>query len=95
MLANYGYQDGSGAFFVTIDTDRCDGCGDCVTACPARVFETGDDPGDPFREEPVARVCDAHRNRLKVACGPCKPASSRPGLPCVVACAPGAITHSW
>jgi hypothetical protein len=27
MLPNYGYKDASGDFFVTIDTDKCDGCG--------------------------------------------------------------------
>ena len=27
MLANYGYKDASGDFFITIDTDKCDGCG--------------------------------------------------------------------
>jgi hypothetical protein len=27
MIANYGYKDGSGEFFISIDTDCCDGCG--------------------------------------------------------------------
>ena len=95
MIANYGYQDGSGDFFITIDTDKCDGCGDCVTACPAQVFETGEDPDDPFREEPVAMVCEAQRKKLKYACGSCKPVGDRPELPCVKVCGPGAIDHSW
>ena len=28
MKANYGYKDGSGEFFITLDTDRCTACGD-------------------------------------------------------------------
>ena len=59
MIANYGYKDGSGEFFISIDTDKCNGCGDCVKACPYGVFETGEDPNDPFREKPVAIVTEA------------------------------------
>ena len=43
MLANYGYKDGSGEYFITIDTDRCTGCGDCVPVCPAGVLELVED----------------------------------------------------
>ncbi len=32
MLANYGYKDGSGDRFITIDTGKCDGCGPCKPA---------------------------------------------------------------
>ncbi len=96
MLANYGYKDGSGEFFITIDTDKCDGCGECVSACPSSCFEVLDeDPNDPLREEPVAVVGEAQRKKLKYACAQCKPASDRPPLPCVEACSPGAISHSW
>ena len=50
MLANYGYKDASGDFFITIDTDRCNGCAQCVSACPVAVFAVADeDPNDPFR----------------------------------------------
>lgn len=95
MLANYGYKDGSGEFFITIDTDKCDGCGRCVEACPAGVLEVGEDENDPLREEPVAKVTEAERKKIKYTCAPCKPTSGRSVLPCQVACAPGAITHSW
>lgn len=95
MIANYGYRDGSGDFFISIDTGRCNGCGDCATACPYGVLFTGEDPNDPFREEPVAMVSDEQRKKLHYSCASCKPVTSRPPLPCVTACKPGAISHSW
>ena len=96
MLANYGYSDGSGSYFITIDTDRCDGCGDCPSACPAGVFQVvGEDPNDPMREEAVAIVRADKTKKIKNECAPCKPASDRPPLPCEEACPQGAISHSW
>ncbi len=96
MLANYGYKDASGDFFITIDTDHCDGCEDCLPACPAQVFAVlAEDPNDPMREEPVAVVADDKKRKLKYECNPCKPDVNRPPLPCVQACSAGAITHSW
>ena len=96
MIANYGYKDGSGEFFISLDSDRCDGCGVCVSSCPAGVFEVRDqDPSDPFREIPVGAIKDSQRNKIKDACAPCKPVFDRPPLPCLTACKPGAIAHSW
>ena len=96
MLANYGYEDASGSYFVTIDTDRCDGCGSCVDACPASCFEVfAQDPNDPLRDVPVVAVVDEKRKMLKYACSPCKSAARAPTLPCVQACPQGAITHTW
>ncbi|MBW2026448.1 MAG: 4Fe-4S binding protein [Deltaproteobacteria bacterium] len=86
----------SGDYFITIDTDKCNGCGECVTACPAGVLEVlDDDPNDPLREEPVAVVGTNKRNKLKYECNPCKPSIGRPPLPCIEACKAGAISHSW
>ena len=95
MIANYGYMDGSGQYFIRIDTDKCDGCGECVEVCPAGVLAVGEDENDPFRETPVARVADEHRKKIKYSCGPCKPVTGRQELPCVSACKPGALEHSW
>ncbi len=95
MLANYGFKDGSGSFFITIDTDKCDGCGKCAEACPEDVFEIGEDEIDPFREEPVAKIKKEDTKKIKFTCAPCKPIGSDTPLPCVTACEPGAITHSW
>ena len=66
MLANYGYSDGSGNYFITIDTDKCNACGECVEACPANIFEIVDeDPNDPMNEEPLAIVSSGKRKKLK------------------------------
>lgn len=96
MLTNYGYKDASGDFFITLDTDRCNGCGDCVSACPSQVFLLAEeDPNDPMREEPVALVAPDKRKNLKYECNPCKLTQDRSPLPCVEACKAGAISHSW
>jgi len=96
MLANYGYKDGSGEYFITIDTEKCNGCGVCVKACPAEVFAVaGEDPYDPMREEPVAVVVQEKKNKLKEACALCKPSVNRPPLRCVQVCKAGALSHSW
>lgn len=96
MIANFGYQDGSGEYFISIDTDLCDGCGDCLSACPAQIFEIREeDPNDPFREIPVAAVKESERKKIKYTCSSCKPVADQPPLRCVVACKKGAIGHSW
>jgi Fe-S-cluster-containing hydrogenase component 2 len=93
MKANYGYMDGSGEFFITIDTDHCIECSHhgCVDACPVGVFEIIVDDYD----DEVAAIKEDERKKLKYDCAPCKPVSGREPLPCVVACTPGAISHSW
>lgn len=95
MKANYGYKDGSGEFYITIDTDLCDGCGKCVEVCPEKVLEVTEDENDPLSDDFVARVTDTHRKKIKYSCGPCKPTGQPSNLPCVNACEPVAIAHSW
>jgi ferredoxin len=92
MQAHYGYEDGSGEYYITIDTDKCDGCEDCVEACPAGVLEMIEE--DPVEENRVAAVSDEHRRKIKDSCARCKP-TGYVSLPCVGACEPRAIRHSW
>lgn len=93
MIANYGYQDGSGTYYISIDTDGCVACAAraCLTACPQGVFETVVDDYD----DEVVQVAEAHRRRLASDCAACKPAAGHARLPCTDACAPGALKHSW
>lgn len=95
MIANYGYKDGSGEYFIILDTEKCDGCGLCVKACPANALFMGEDLGDPLRDLPVVLVTDEHRKKLKYSCAPCKPTSGERSLPCVISCPHGALKHSW
>jgi len=95
MIANYGYKDGSGEFFISIDTDKCNGCGDCVPVCPSGVFEIRDNDFDPLADDPMAAVTEAHRKRIKYSCSVCKPDSNYSSLPCTSACPTAAISHSW
>lgn len=95
MLANFGYKDGSGEYFITLDTDKCNGCGDCVPACPARILELRDNEYDPLTETKIVVVKEANRKSIKYACAPCKPVGNAYVLPCVNACQPNAIAHSW
>jgi len=94
MLANFGYRDGSGEWFIVVNTDMCDGCGECVDACPASVLDVGENEYDPLSESPMVRVKDGERNRLRYSCAPCRPGYGQSPAPCVAACEPGAISHS-
>ena len=94
MKAFHGFQDGSGEWFLIIDTDKCNGCGACVNACPSHAIEVGPDEADPFREEPVARVRDDARRKLKYTCAPCKPFYGETPAPCIAACPSGALSHT-
>lgn len=93
--ANYGYSDGSGDWYISIDTELCNGCGDCVNACPAGLLEMVEDEYDPLSNDLKASINISHRKSIKYGCSPCKPVGDRPPLPCVAACELGAIAHSW
>jgi len=94
MKANYGYKDGSGDFFITIDTDKCNGCRKCVEACPYGVMAVGENENDPLSEKEVAFVTENERKKIKYTCAPCKP-NKKAIPPCIKACKMDAIMHSW
>ena len=89
MKVNYGYSDGTGEYFITIDTVKCDGCGECVKACPAGLFVIAHDESG----KPKARVKEELRKKIAIAC---------PGLGscgrtvnCHSVCSKDAISHTW
>jgi len=95
LKINYGYKDGSGNFFITIDTEKCIECGKCVDCCPEGVLEMVTNEYDPLEEKIIPAVKEGHRKKIKYSCAPCKSTRRGGSLPCVVACSENAITHSW
>ena len=86
MLANYGYQDGSGVYYITIDTDKCSGCEECVKICPKDVFEMVLDDYD----ELVPKVTESVINQIGFICQ-----ASICDYQCQKVCPEDAIIHSW
>ena len=91
MLANYGYKDASGDFFITLDTDKCDGCGRCVEVCPKNIFIIQEDDYD----KPVAMVRAEFSKNLSYQCYGYSVCSSRFPSDCHKACERDALEHSW
>jgi len=97
MIANYGYEDGSGFYYITIDGDLCARCTThaCVGACPQEVYAIEMDDYDDY----VAVVTEKARRRLRELCATCKSQNGDQGavrsLPCTIACEAGALSHSW
>lgn len=94
MIGYHGFKDGSGEWFLVIDTDRCNGCGKCVEVCPSHAIEVAPDEADPFKEEPVARVRDDQRKKIRYACAPCKPGYGPKPAPCIASCEREALCHT-
>jgi ferredoxin len=94
LIAFYGFKDGSGDWFLSVDTDECNGCGKCVEVCPPHVLEVAEDEFDPLGDASAARVKEAERNKVRYSCAPCRPGYGDNPPPCVSVCGPGAIAHS-
>ncbi len=91
MEAFYGYSDGSGDYFIVIDTDKCDNCGECMTACPAQLFTTAtDDYG-----KTVARVPEAMTKKIGYLCPGLERCRKQIQSPCHDVCHAQAIRLTW
>jgi predicted CoA-substrate-specific enzyme activase len=91
MKISYGYADGTGDYYLTVDTGKCDGCGKCVEACPAAVLEVGrNDQG-----QPKAMVKEAVRKKLHLTCPGYKNCALSHPLNCHSACPNDALSQTW
>jgi Fe-S-cluster-containing hydrogenase component 2 len=88
VITYYGYTDGSGEYFIAIDSDKCSGCGKCIEQCPKSVLQL-DSLFVDLEDKTVAAVKEEHRNKIKYACADCKPEENR--SPCVLSCLEGAV----
>jgi len=91
MKAHYGYTDGTGDYYIVIDSDVCNGCGKCVDACPAGVLIVEKD--DSGREK--AKVKDSVRRKLANVCPGFVECSRQHTDNCHSVCDCNAICHTW
>lgn len=94
MIANYGYADGSGSYYIRIDTNKCGICQEkgCIKVCPAGLFQIEVDDWD----DEVVTINKAKRNMLRISCAACKAIDNYSELlPCKKSCRLQAIEHSW
>jgi len=87
----YGYSDASGDYFITIDTELCDGCGDCVKVCPAGIFAVEKDENGCLK----ASVKEEARKKLAFLCPGFESCSQKNAVTCHSVCTKGVIQHSW
>lgn len=90
MKVQYGYSDGTGEYFITIDYNLCNGCGECIKQCPAGIFIPEKD-GASLR----AVVKEESRKRLAALCpgaGACPLGKTKS---CQYLCPVKAVSHSW
>jgi ferredoxin len=91
MIIHYGYEDGSGRYYVSIDAEKCTLCGACITACPQKIIESGEVLID-IEDKLVAVIGDAYRKKIRDTCGMCHKAKN---VQCVLGCKMGAIAATW
>lgn len=92
MITHYGYCDGSGEYYISIDSDRCSGCGKCLKLCPKNALQLETIMVD-LEDVIVAAVSDEHRKKIKYTCFACNPESGR--TPCILGCERKAISCTW
>lgn len=91
MLASYGYEDGSGTYYMTVVTARCSECEQkpCLEVCPSGLLQK---ELDDFDEEIIA-VPEAARHTIAAACTECR--QDEMPCPCETVCPYGALSHTW
>jgi Fe-S-cluster-containing hydrogenase component 2 len=92
VIMHYGYIDGSGEYYVVIDSDKCNGCGKCVQQCPKNALERISEFID-LEDKTVVAIKEEHRKKISYTCAQCKPQEKK--APCVLSCEQSAIWCVW
>ena len=92
VITYYGYTDGSGEYYIVIDAEKCNSCGECICACPQQALQMEEMFID-LEDKPVAAVIEEHRKKIRYTCSPCKPEEN--SIPCVESCKQKAISCIW
>jgi Fe-S-cluster-containing dehydrogenase component len=90
MISYYGYADGSGEYYIAVDSDKCNGCQKCVNKCPQNILCI-DLLFIDLEDRPVVVVKESHCNNLKYLCAQqCQPEKNQTF--CTMVCPNEAIT---
>jgi predicted CoA-substrate-specific enzyme activase len=87
---NYGYSDGTGVYYITIDANKCDACSACVNICPEALFAISSENGKdavvikPEMRKKISQLCPGAGNCRKNI-----------DKNCQSVCKNNAISHSW
>jgi ferredoxin len=91
MIIHYGYEDGSGRYYVSINAEKCDACNACIEKCPQRII-TIDTVMIDIDDKQVAVINESCRKKIKNTCGECH---KEKVIYCAKACSKGAIETTW
>jgi predicted CoA-substrate-specific enzyme activase len=91
MKISYGYSDGTGEYYIIVDTGKCDGCGKCAQVCPASILEIKRDS----QGQPLAMVKESVRKKIHLTCPGYKVCSADHSVNCRSVCTGQAISLSW
>jgi NAD-dependent dihydropyrimidine dehydrogenase PreA subunit len=92
VITYYGYSDGSGEYYIVVDSDKCSGCGKCLEKCPQKALQLETQFID-LEDKTVVAIKEEHRKKIKYTCAACKPEINQ--APCVLACKSEAVKCSW
>jgi Fe-S-cluster-containing hydrogenase component 2 len=92
LITHYGYIDGSGEYYIVVDSDKCSGCGKCVKKCPQAALKLETEFID-MEDKTVMAVSEEHRKKISYTCASCKPESN--ATPCVLVCEEKAVRCVW
>ncbi|MBC7130807.1 4Fe-4S binding protein [Candidatus Bathyarchaeota archaeon] len=85
-------MDASGEYYIAVDSEKCNGCGQCAEKCPQKALEIVATMVD-IEERVLAAVKEEYRKKIRYTCAPCTPEKKTP--PCVSTCAQKAINWIW
>jgi len=92
MITHYGYIDGSGEYYIVIDSEKCNGCGKCVLNCPQNALKIETEFID-LEDKTVATVLEEYRKKIKYTCASCNPENKN--TPCILSCKTKAVKCVW
>ncbi len=87
----YGYNDATGDYYITIDSGKCDNCGECLSACPASIYKIDRDENG----KSVVMVKELARKKLAILCPGSGTCNGVVNGNCQAVCPENAISLSW